>query len=253
MPHLWSGAILVALSVLGASGASAESNFPTKPIRFLLPYQAGGVADTLARRLDKALTQKLGQPFVIESKPGGAGAIALDALRQASPDGYTVFLGSAELSMLPFLKRSFTADTVNDFTNIAPFASFSTILAVNKDFPAKILPELVAYAKDNPGKVRFGSGGVGSALHLVVELLNKTAGIELLHVPYKGGSGALTDALAGHIEMASLGLPNAQQAQAAGLRIIAQTGATRSPLLPDVPTTPCGGTCTKYNGKCATS
>jgi tripartite-type tricarboxylate transporter receptor subunit TctC len=139
--------------------------------------------------------------------------------------------------MLPHLKRSFQFNAADDFTNIAPFASFSTILALNKSVPANTPQELISYAKANPGKIRYGSGGVGSALHLVVELLSKTSGVDLVHVPYKSGSGALTDALAGHIEMASLGLPNALSAKEAGLRVIAQTGLTRNPLIPEVPTT----------------
>jgi len=197
---------------------------------------AGSLVDVLSRLLAQELTPRLGQSIVIDNRAGAMTQVAIDALVRASADGYTLMVGPSELAMLPFLKKSYRYD-VKDFTPVALFASSWTVFAVNPKVPAQTLPELVSYAKAHPGAIRYGSGGVGGALHIAVEMLKLKTGIDLVHVPYRGGSQVATDAISGQIEMASMGLASTRIAANGQLRILAQTGPTRHPMLPDVPTT----------------
>jgi tripartite-type tricarboxylate transporter receptor subunit TctC len=163
--------------------------------------------------------------------------IGADTLNRASPDGYTLMIGTSEATMLPFLKKGYRYDPVKDFTPIALVASSWTVFAVNPKVPANTLAELVAYSKANPGKVRYGSGGVGGSLHIAVEMLRYKTGADLVHVPYRGGGQAASDAISGQIEMVSLGLASARVAEGGALRVLAQTGPRRHPMFADVPTT----------------
>jgi tripartite-type tricarboxylate transporter receptor subunit TctC len=163
--------------------------------------------------------------------------VALDALVRAPSDGYTLMIGPSELAMLPFLKKGYRYDPGKDFTPVALFASSWTVFAVNPKVPAETLPELIAYAKAHPGAIRYGSGGVGGTLHIAVEMLKLKTGADLVHIPYRGGSQVATDAISGQIEMASMGLASTRIAANGQLRILAQTGPRRHPMLPDVPTT----------------
>ena len=146
-------------------------------------------------------------------------------------------IGSSEMTMLPFLKKNYRYDPLKDFTPVALVANSWTVFAINPKVPAQTLAELIAYAKANPGKIRYGSGGTGGALHIAVEMLKLRAGIDLVHVPYRGGAQVATDAISGQIEMASMGLASTRIADKGQLRLLAQTGPSRHPMVPDVPTT----------------
>jgi tripartite-type tricarboxylate transporter receptor subunit TctC len=163
--------------------------------------------------------------------------VGSDALNRAPADGYTLMIGTSELTMLPFLKKGYRYDPLKDFTPIALVATSWTVFAVNPAVPANTLAEFIAYAKANPGRVRYGSGGVGGSLHIAVEMLKLKTGADLVHVPYRGGSQAAADAISGQIEMVSMGLASARVAEGGKLRILAQTGPSRHPMFADVPTT----------------
>ena len=163
--------------------------------------------------------------------------IGADALNRATPDGYTLMIATSEAAMLPFLKKSYRYDPVKDFTPIALMVTSWTVFAVNPNVPAKTLPELIGYAKANPGKLRYGSGGVGGVLHIAVEMLKLATGTDIVHVPYRSGAQAATDTISGQIDLVSMGLASARVAEGGKLRVLAQTGPSRHPMFPDVPTT----------------
>jgi len=191
----------------------------------------------MGRLFADELGARLGQPLVIDNRVGGMTQIGADALNRASPDGYTLMISTSESAMLPFLKKSYHHDPIKDFTPIALIASSWTVFAVHPQVPAKTLPELISYAKANPGKLRYGSGGVGGALHVAVEMLKLATGADIVHVPYRSGAQAATDAIAGQIDMVSMGLASARVAEGGKLRLLAQTGPSRHPMFADVPTT----------------
>jgi tripartite-type tricarboxylate transporter receptor subunit TctC len=171
------------------------------------------------------------------ARAGGMTQVGTEVLTRADPDGYTLMIGPSELTMLPFLKKDYRYNPTKDITPVALVATSWTVFAIYPGLPIKTLPEFIAYAKANPGKLRYGSGGVGGALHIAVEMLKLKTGIDLIHVPYRGGEQAATDAMSGQIEMVSMGLASARIAEGGKLRILAQTGPSRHPLFPDVPTT----------------
>jgi tripartite-type tricarboxylate transporter receptor subunit TctC len=229
------GLVLAFVLAFGAAPARAQ-DYPSRPIRLIVSSPAGSLVDVLSRLLAQDLTPRLGQSIIIDNRAGAMTQVAVDALVRAPADGYTLMIGPSELAMLPFLKKSYRYD-LKDFTPVALFATSWTVFAVNPKVPAQTLPELVSYAKAHPGAIRYGSGGVGGALHVAVEMLKLKAGIDLVHVPYRGGSQVATDAIAGQIEMASMGLASTRIAANGQLRILAQTGPSRHPMLPDIPTT----------------
>lgn len=217
---------------------AAHAAWPDKPIRWITPAAAGGAADAAVRVVTSALAVKLGQPLVIENKPGAAGAIGLDAIAKAKPDGYTI--GTANLSnfvILSNVQSRLPYTPSRDFTPIARLTTQPNLLAVNPRLPVSTTSELVAYAKKNPGRLFYGSSGTGSALHVVTELFRSSAGIELVHVPYKSSVAAGTDLAGGQIQMMIDNLSTMVPSVKAGrIKAIAQTGHVRSPLLPNVPT-----------------
>src|SRR5262249_2412162 len=239
MPRRRVGFCLLAV-VLTASVPSfvRADDYPARPIRFLVTSPAGSLVDVLSRVLAQELGARLGQNVVVENRPGGMTQIAMDTLIRSPADGYTLMLGPSEMAMLPFLKKSYRYDAAKDFTPVALFASSWTVFAANRKVPAEPRPALVAYAKAHPGAIRYGSGGVGGALHIAVEMLKLKTGAEFVHVPYRGGSQVATDAISGQIEMASMGLASTRIADNGKLRILAQTRPSRHPLLPDAPPTP---------------
>jgi tripartite-type tricarboxylate transporter receptor subunit TctC len=222
--------------VLAALPAAAQ-DYPSRPIRVLVSSGAGGLIDVMTRLLAQDLGAKLGQSVVVENRPGAMTQVAADTLTRSPADGYTLMIGSSEMTMLPFLKKNYRYDPLKDFTPVALVTNSWTVFAVNPKVPAQTLPELIAYAKARPGAIRYGSGGTGGALHIAVEMLKLKAGIDLVHVPYRGGAQVATDAISGQIEMASMGLASTRIADKGQLRILAQTGPTRHPMVPDVPTT----------------
>jgi tripartite-type tricarboxylate transporter receptor subunit TctC len=212
-------------------------DYPSRPIHLLITSPAGALVDVIGRLYAERLSERLGQPIVVDNRPGAMTQLATDVLTHADPDGYTLMLGPSELVMLPFLKKDYRYDPTKDITPVALVTTSWTLFAVYPGLPMQTLPDFIAYAKERPGKLRYGSGGVGGALHIAVEMLKLKTGIDLIHVPYRGGEQAATDAMAGQIEMVSMGLASARVAAGGKLRLLAQTGPSRHPLYPDVPTT----------------
>jgi tripartite-type tricarboxylate transporter receptor subunit TctC len=237
MPRRQLGLFLLALVLVVIAASARAEDYPTRPIRLIVSSPAGSLVDVLSRLLAQDVGARLGQSIVIDNRAGAMTQVALDALVRAPSDGYTLMIGPSELAMLPFLKKGYRYDPGKDFTPVALFASSWTVFAVNPKVPAETLPELIAYAKAHPGAIRYGSGGVGGALHIAVEMLKLKTGADLVHIPYRGGSQVATDAISGQIEMASMGLASTRIAANGQLRILAQTGPRRHPMLPDVPTT----------------
>jgi tripartite-type tricarboxylate transporter receptor subunit TctC len=203
--------LLAGLMPLLGLGPGQTEDYPSRPLRLIITTPAGSLVDVLGRLFAQDLGDRLGQTMVVDNRPGAMTQIGADALNRAPPDGYTLMIVTSEATMLPFLKKSYRYDPVKDFTPIALLATSWTVFAVNPKVPANTLAELIAYSKANPGRVRYGSGGVGGALHIAVEMLRLKTGADLVHVPYRGGGQAAGDAVAGQIEMVSLGLASARR------------------------------------------
>jgi tripartite-type tricarboxylate transporter receptor subunit TctC len=229
---------LICAVALAAAGAAGAQTYPTKPIRFIAPFAAGGALDTLTRTIAIRMQENWGQPVVVENRTGAGGNIGADIVAKAAPDGYTLVMGTiATHAINVSLYSAMPYDAVKDFAPVTIAASINNSLSLHPSVPAKNVPELVAYAKANPGKLTFGSAGSGTSQHLAGELFKTMAGVDMVHIPYKGGAPAMIDLLAGQISMTFGDIPTALPHIRAGkLRSIAVTAAKRSPLLPDVPT-----------------
>jgi tripartite-type tricarboxylate transporter receptor subunit TctC len=228
-------AVLALLVVM--PGSVRAQDYPARPIRLIITSPAGSLVDVLGRLIADELGTRVGQTVVVDNRPGAMTQVGADALNRAPADGYTLMIGTSEMSMLPALKKGYRYDPLKDFTPIALVATSWTVFAINPAVPTQTLTDFIAYAKANPGRVRYGSGGVGGALHIAVEMLKLKAGIDLVHVPYRGGAQAATDAISGQIELVSMGLASARVAEGGKLRVLAQTGPRRHPMFADVPTT----------------
>lgn len=224
-------------AALVAGGAWAQA-YPAKPITFVVPAAAGGTTDLAARMLAQALGPVVGQSVVVDNKAGGNGAIAASIVKRAPPDGYTLLMQYSGYHVIsPHLTKQHQWE-LKDFQPIANVLSAPQIIVVRSDVPAKTLAELVAYAKANPGKLNYASSGNGSLQHVTGAMLEQQAGIDLMHVPYKGTGPALQDLLAGQVQLTFGTAPPFMQHIASGkLRVLAVTGKERLPSLPDVPTT----------------
>ena len=228
---------MLALALQLAPTPTLAQDYPTRPIRLLVSSPAGNLVDSLARIFAQSLSNRLGQPVITINRPGAMTQIAAKALIQSPPDGYTLMISTSEATMLPFLKKDYTIDPLNDFSPLALLATSWTAFAVSPKLPVTSLRELIDYSKAHPNKVRYGSGSVGGALHIVGEMLKLKSGADITHVAYRGGAQATIDAIAGQIDMVSIGLASARAADNGALRLLAQTGPRRHPLYPDVPTT----------------
>src|SRR5262245_15662687 len=228
--------LFIAAVVAGIVPARGE-DYPPHPIRLIVTTPAGSLVDVLGRMFAEDLGTRLGQNLFVDNRPGGMTQIGVDALNRAARDGYTLMIGTSEATMLPFLKKTYRYDPLHDFTPIALLTTSWTVFAINPKVPATTLAQLVDYARSRPGGVRYGTGGVGGAQHIAVEMLRLKTGADFVHVPYRGGAQAAADAIAGQIEMVSMGLASTRVADNGQLRILAQTGPVRHPMLPDVPTT----------------
>lgn len=228
--------VMASLSAWGASTASAA--FPDKPVRLVVGFAPGGSTDIIARVLAPKIEAALGQPVVIENRPGAGGAIAAEVVRKADPDGQTVLLCTTGLfSIQPFLPQPVTFDA-SQLTPVTVIADTPYIVLVNKGSPAKTFPELVSYAKSHPDELNFASSGNGTASHLAGEMFVQQAGVNILHVPYKGAGQAMTDLVAGRVSLMFDQLASAMpQIKAGGVRALAVAGPQRLAALPDVPTT----------------
>ena len=229
------GALSLAAALSAFPAAAVAQDYPTRPIKLLIHTPAGSLVDVLGRLVGQELGDRLGQSLIIDNRVGGATIIAVEQLKNSPPDGYTLMINTSEATMLPFLKKSYRTDPIEDFTPIALVVTSWTVFAVNPKVPANTLPELVAYSKSHP--VRYGSGGTGGALHIAGEMLKLKSGGNFVHVPYRGGAQAATDAISGQIEMVSMGLASTRVADSGQLKILAQAGPSRHPMLPEVPTT----------------
>ena len=210
------------------SGAARAEEFPSKPVRIIVPFPPGGGADALARIMQPSLTRTWGQPVIVENKPGASGHIGAEMVAASEPDGYTLMMSST---------ASLTEKNVDRFAPVTLVSASAYVVVANPKVPARNVRELIDYAKKNPGKLTFGSSGTGAASHLAAELFKSMAGVDMLHVPYKGTGQAVTDLLAGQIDLmfapAQTVMPHVQ---AGKLNALAVTGARRTSLLPDLPT-----------------
>jgi tripartite-type tricarboxylate transporter receptor subunit TctC len=217
---------------------SAQQPYPSKPIRFVVPYPAGGPLDTVARLLGQRVSESVKQPVIVDNKPGAGGNIGADAVAKSAPDGYTILMGAvATHAINPTLYASMPYDAARDFTPVTQVASTPNVLVVNPSVPATNVREFIAYGRANPGKLNFGSGSTGSAGHLAGELFKTMAGIDMTHVPYKGAAPAMNDLVGGQIHLMFDNLASSlAQVRAGRIRALAVTTSRRSALAPDLPT-----------------
>ena len=232
-----------ALVLVGAVGfpqvhaQSADSAFPVRPIRLIVPYPPGGSTDPAARLIASEIGPRLGQSVVVENRAGAAGAIGTEAAARAAPDGYTLLLHTSVISTDPTLKKNAPYDVKRDLTPVTLAVTGPYLLVVNPGLPVRTVGELIAYAKANPGKLSFGSAGQGSSGHLIGELFKKAAGIEMVHVPYKGGGPSIVGLVGNEVQLVFDTFSGSRTlAESGKLRAIAVTSASRSGLLPEVPT-----------------
>jgi tripartite-type tricarboxylate transporter receptor subunit TctC len=231
--------MLCALLALAAAlfPAHAQQAYPSKPIRIVVPYPPGGFNDTLGRTLAAKFAEAWGQPAYVENKPGANTVIGTDAVAKAAPDGYTLLVVAFPFAVTPSLIRNLPYDTLADFAPVALCAQSPNILVVNRELPVKSVAELIALAKAKPDSLSYASTGNGSSNHISMELFKSLAGVQLVHIPYKGSAPAVVDLLAGQVQVMFDNAPNVMpQVRAGKLRALAQSGATRSPVAPDLPT-----------------
>jgi tripartite-type tricarboxylate transporter receptor subunit TctC len=218
------------------SDVARAETYPARPIRLIIGYTPGGSADLTARLMGQWLSERLGQPFVIENRPGGGTNIATEAVVRAEPDGYTVLLVAPANAINATLYEKLNFNFLRDIDPIAGIIRFPNVVAVNPSLPVKSIPELIAYAKANPGKLNMASSGNGSTIHMSGELFKMMTGIDMVHVPYRGGAPALTDLISGQVQVMFDNIPTcAEHVKSGKLRGLAITSTTRSEVLPDLP------------------
>lgn len=231
---------LAAATVTQAASGSAQgdSAWPTHPIRLIATYGPGSSIDIIARLVAKPLAEQLGQPVIVENKPGAGGDLGTNIVAKAAKDGYTIgFASAGPITVNPNARPKMPYDSLKDLAPVALIATGPNVILVNPSLPVKTLKELIAYIKANPGKVSYASAGVGTSGHIAGELFQHLSRTSILHVPYKGNSGAITDTLGGRTQMVISGVPPILPFVKSGrLRAIAVADTKRSPLLPDVPT-----------------
>jgi tripartite-type tricarboxylate transporter receptor subunit TctC len=227
-----SGAVLA-----GATLPARADAYPSKPVKFIVPFPPGGPVDTTARAFAAKLTEYWGQNAIVENRAGAGGIVGAEAAKNSPADGYTVFVCSIHHSVLPSLNPNLTYDIERDFSPVTFAAKFPIILVAHQSVPVKNVAELVAYAKKNPGKLSFSSSGNGGGTHLAGELFKMMAGVDLLHVPYKGSAPAMSDLLGGQVQLMFADAPSALPHIKSGrLRALGVGNPTRSALAPDIPT-----------------
>jgi len=211
--------------------------YPTRPVRIVVGFAAGGPNDILARLMGQWLSDRLGQPFIVENRPGASGNIATEVVARSAPDGYTLMTVSPANAVNATLYEKLNFDFVRDIAPVATMFGGPFVVTVNPAVPASTVPELIAYAKANPGKINYASVGNGSPAHLSIELLKMMTGINMVHVPYRGGAPAITDTISGQVQLYLVPtVASIEYIRAGKLRALAVTTATRSEALPDVPT-----------------
>jgi len=224
------------LTVAGIAGASAL-DYPTKPVRIVVGFAAGGGADIFARLIGQWLSERLSQQFVVENRPGAGGNIGVEAVVRAPADGYTLLILLTANAVNATLYEKLNFNFIRDIAPVASISREPLVMVVHPSFPARTVPEFIAFAKANPGKINMASGGIGIVNHMSGELLKMMTGVDMIHVPYRGGAPALTDLLAGQVQVifSSIAL-SIEYIKAGKLRALAVTTAMRSEALPDIPT-----------------
>jgi tripartite-type tricarboxylate transporter receptor subunit TctC len=234
----WMSSLAAVAALLFAAGVAVAQGYPTKSIRLVAPSTPGDAPDVIARLVAERLSAVLGQQVVVENRPGAGGVVGSEIVAKAAPDGYTLIMGNAGshginaavYSKLPY-------DILKDFAPVSQIAVAPNIFVVNPGLPVATIPEFIAYAKARPGQLSYASGGNGSSAHMSMELLKSMAGIDVVHVPYKGSTPALTDLISGQVTVMSVNMPPAVPHVKAGkLRALAVTTRTRTPSMPDLPT-----------------
>jgi tripartite-type tricarboxylate transporter receptor subunit TctC len=226
--------------VLAASGSYGQS-YPARPIRVIVPYAAGGFSDISSRLVSEAMSRALGQPMIVEPKPGGGGRIGAEAIARAAADGYQLlYTTNGTHTYMSVTEKSLPYDPLKDFTPIAQIGVYGLLMVVHPSIPARNIAEFVEYAKRNPGKINYGSSGPGSGIHFAGVLLNFMAGIDMLHVPYKGSGPAMQDVIAGNCQVTFDGAAK-PFVDAGKVRFLGTTSARRDPRYPDFPTIAEGG------------
>jgi tripartite-type tricarboxylate transporter receptor subunit TctC len=223
-----------AAALSGLASTTNAQSYPERPVRIVVGFAAGGTGDLLVRLLGQTLSERLGQPIVVDNRPGGGGSLSAEAVVRAPPDGYTLLqLGTSHAVNTTLYKLDF--DLMRDIAPVAGIARAHLILLVHPSFPASTVPELIAYAKAHPGTVNMASAGSGSSPRLAGELFKLMTGVDLVHVPYRGGAPALSDLIAGQVQLMFSNLPAAEYIRAGKLRALAVTTAVRSDELPEIP------------------
>jgi len=230
--------ILAACVSLAATATATAADFPARPIRIIVAYTPAGTTDILARAIGHKMTERWGQPVIVENRPGANGNIGTEIAARATPDGYTLLMATAATHGINnTLYRKLSWDAVRDFAPISLVAIVPNLLVVNNALPVKNVKELIAYAKANPGKLNFGSPGNGATAHLSMELLQSMTGTKMMHIPYKGSAGVLADVMAGQISLSMDNMPvYLPQAKAGKIRALAVSSDQRSPAAPELPT-----------------
>ncbi len=240
----FAGAVCLALAFAIAPVATAAAQtYPDRAVRVIVPFAAGGGSDTVGRAIAQKLQDKFGQPFVVENRTGAGGSIGANQVAKATPDGYTLLLGSSsEISQYPNVKADIPYNSVKDFAPIAAVATVPLALTVKQDLPVKSVAEIIDYAKKNPGKLNYGSAGPGSTTHLAVALFTSMTGTNMTHVPYKGSAPVITDLLAGTLDLSISTMPAVlPHANGGKIKILAVSTAQRAKAMPDVVTIEEGG------------
>jgi tripartite-type tricarboxylate transporter receptor subunit TctC len=228
--------LLFVFGVFAASLAQAQ-NWPAKPVRFVVPFPPGGATDVAARVVADKLSRALGQQFVVDNRAGASGAIGTTEVARAAPDGYTILFAADPVTTLHLVLKNVQYDIQRDFVSVTQVTTQPLAIAVHASVPARTIQEFIALAKANPGKFSFGHSGTGSGQHLTGELFKKLAGIDMQHIPYKGGAPAVQDLVAGQIPVAVLGsTPLIPYHKSGRIRILAFTSKDRFPTLPEIPT-----------------
>lgn len=232
-------AMLTAISaglLLGAAGPAAHAAYPDKPIRLVVPFATGGTTTILARMMAERIGSDLGETVVVDNRPGAGGNIGMDHVAKSAPDGYTILMGPIGLAINPALYSNMPFNPLTDLAPIGLYGGVPNLLVVNPSVPAKSVSELIAHAKANPGKLVYASNGNGTSSHLAAEMLKSVAGVDIRHVPYKGGGPAMQDLLGGHVHMLFDQMPAVlPQVQANKVRALGVSSLKRSDTAPDIP------------------
>ena len=230
--------VLAAVPAFSVPAQAQEQAFPNKPVRMIVTAAAGGITDIMARLMQEQIGRGLGQLLIIDNKPGAGGVIATDYVAKSAPDGYTVVIVNVgNVAIAPWINKALPYDPLNDLVGVAAAAEVPSIVAINDKLPVKSLKEFIEYAKNNPGKINYGSAGNGTIPHLAGVVLSRLTGIRMEHVPYKGMAPAAIDLAAGRVQLGLMGIGSAKGQIAAGqVRVLAVAAPTRLAALPDVPT-----------------